>query len=525
MIDHRALWRRAPALLLTLYGCSFAPKQSEPVTVAAVPESYAAARDTAIREPERWWTVFSDSVMERLVDTALAANLDLREAVARVEEVRQRYRIARADLIPTLDLSADVAYSDQPANVGIGGEFGSGAGGAGRSRFDFTTYGASLGFAYEIDFWGRASNDTKAAVSDFLATEEDYRTARLAVISATISTYLEIVDLRRRVALTTLNVELLRERAELTDQRYYRGLVSSFELYTFRSLYRNTQAGLPLLESQLANARSRLSVLLGRYASSLDDILTDDHIPAIVLEPVPPDLPAALLEQRPDVMAAWRRMEASRFRIGARKAQLYPAIRLSGGIGLQSSTVNDLFRVDQYFMNLVGGLFQPIFQGGRLRASVSASEAVFQQRASAYVRSVLTAYSEVESSLENLDNQTERYDFLQRQLTSARGSVDFQLRSLQRGVGTYIEYLDARSNMVAVEANVASAERTLAEGRLAVHRSLGGSWVAEVNLGEELERQYRRFGDDLVPTDGEDNPIDEIRDAERSSDVNGEAGQ
>jgi NodT family efflux transporter outer membrane factor (OMF) lipoprotein len=522
MIMKRIGLRNAALPILLLYGCSFAPKQTEPVTVAAVPVTYESAPDSGSYQPDHWWRVFNDPVMERLVDTALAANLDLREAVARVEEVRQRYRIARADLMPTLDVSGDVAYSDQPANVGIGGEFG--AGGASR-RFDFTTYGASVGFAYEIDFWGRASNDTKAAVSDFLATEEDYRTARLAVVSATIATYLEIVDLRRQVALTTLNVELLQERTELTDRRYYRGLVSSFELYTFRSFYRNTQASLPLIESRLADARGRLSVLLGRYSSSLDDILTDDYVPAIVLDPVPPDLPAALLEQRPDVMASWRRMEAARFRIGARKAQLYPAIRLNARVGLQSSTIDNLFRVDQYFLNLLGGLFQPIFQGGRLRANVSASEAVFQQRASAYVRSVLTAYSEVESSLENLENQKERYDFLLRQQLSARGSVDYQLRSLQRGVGSYIEYLDARTNLVAVETNLASAERTLSEGRLAVHRALGGSWVSDVDLGQELQLQYQRFEQDLVPTDDNDNPIDEVRNVGSGTDQGGEAGQ
>lgn len=487
-------------------GCSFAPKQAQPVVVADIPDDYQSAPDSGAHQPSQWWTVFNDPVLERLVDTALAANLDLREAVARVEEVRQRYRIARADLVPSLAATADASYSSSPANVGIGGEFGIGQ----ITRFDFETYSASLGLSYEVDFWGRANNDTKAAVSDFLATESDYRTARLAVIAATISTYLEIVDLQRRVELTGLNVELLADRADLTDQRYFRGLTSSFELYTFRSLYRNTQAGLPILESQLADAHGRLAVLLGRYVGSLDELLTaETGDPAIVLDPVPTDLPAALLEERPDVMAAWRRMEAARFRIGARKAELYPAIRLNASAGLQSSSVSDLFRVDQYFLNLLGGLTAPLLQGGRLRANASAAEAVFQQRAAAYVRAVLTAYSEVETSLQNLENQKERYAFLQRQRISAQGSVDFQLRSLERGVGSYIEYLDARSNLVAVETNLATAERALAEGRLGVHRALGGSWVVDDDLNDALQQQYRRLGDELVPVENADDGIDE----------------
>jgi multidrug efflux system outer membrane protein len=508
----------AAGLVLSIVaaGCSFAPKQTQPVVVADIPDAYQSAPDSGSYQPQQWWTVFNDPVLDRLVDTALAANLDLREAVARVEEVRQRYRIARADLIPSVTANADAAHSSSPANVGIGGQFG----GSTIDRFEFTTYSASLGLSYEIDFWGRANNDTKAAVSDFLATESDYRTARLAVISATISTYLEIVDLRRRVELTGLNVELLADRADLTDKRYFRGLTSSFELYTFRSLYRNTQAGLPVLESQLADARGRLAVLLGRYVGSLDPILmaqADDMVPDIVLDPVPAQLPAALLEERPDVMAAWRRMEAARFRIGARKAELYPAIRLNASAGLQTSSISNLFRVDQYFLNLLGGLTAPLLQGGRLRANASAAEAVFQQRAAVYVRTVLTAYSEVETSLQNLENQKERYDFLQRQRTSAQGSVDFQLRSMERGVGRYIEYLDARSNLVAVETNLASAERALAEARLGVHRALGGAWVIDGDMDETLVQQYRRLGDDLIPVE---NPDDDLHE----SDVNGSNG-
>ncbi len=518
MMRHESL--AAGLMLSILAGCSFAPKQTQPVVVADIPDEYQSAPDSGAYQPTQWWTVFNDPVLDRLVDTALAANLDLREAVARVEEVRQRYRIARADLVPSVGLNADATHSTSPANVGIGGEFGGGQ----INRFDFTTYSASLGLSYEIDFWGRFNNETKAAVSDFLATESDYRTARLSVISATISTYLEIVDLRRRVALTGLNVELLADRADLTGRRYFRGLTSSFELYTFRSLYRNTQAGLPVLESQLADARGRLAVLLGRYVGSLDPILmaeADDMVPDIVLDPVPTWLPAALLEERPDVMAAWRRMEAARFRIGARKAELYPAIRLNASVGLQTSSISNLFRVDQYFLNLLGGLTAPLLQGGRLRANAGAAEAVFQQRAAVYVRTVLTAFSEVETSLQNLDNQKERYDFLRRQRTSAQGSVDFQLRSLERGVGRYIEYLDARSNLVAVETNLASAERALAEARLGVHRALGGSWVLDDDMNETLQQQYRRLGDDLVPVE---NPDDDLHESDVNG-SNGDAGQ
>ncbi len=500
----RALAAAIPALLAS--ACSFAPEPRSPVTVRDLPEAYleAPAEAAEIRRVERWWTVYNDPVLDRLVDSALAANLDLREAVARVEEVRQRYRIARADLLPSLGLSADATYLSSPSNTGfatqIGDENGGGSDGAEPSaaaalfpdRLSYSTYSAALGFSYELDFWGRASNDTRAAVSDFLASEGDYQTARLAVISETISTYFEMVELRRRVELTRLSVDLLRERAELTDERYYRGLVTTFELYSIQSEYRNTQAALPVLESQLEDAKGRLAILLGRYAGRIEDLLGEEAAPAIVMDPVPPDLPASLLDQRPDVWAAWQRMEAARYRIGARKAQLYPSISLNATAGLQSSGIGDLFRVDQYFLNLVGGLLQPLFQGGRLRAGVGVAEAQFQQRAAAYVRTVITAFKEAETSLQNLEKQKERYQFLRRQQASAQGSVDFQLRSFQRGVGDYLEYLDARRNLANTETNLAAAEHQVAEARLAVHRALGGAWVPEEDSGARLEEEFER---------------------------------
>jgi multidrug efflux system outer membrane protein len=503
----------ALAVSIGLASCSFAPEPRTPTVVVDLPAEYpaevadstgaaAAAANQEVRRPERWWTVFNDPVLEALVDTALAANLDLREAVARVEEVRQRYRIARADLFPSVGLSADATYLSSPTNAGFAGEIGGGEEGEPSlfpDRFKYDTYTAALGFSYEIDFWGRFRNNTKAAVSEFLASEGDYQTARLAVISATISTYLEVVELRRSVDLTTLSVDILEERSQRTNERYFRGLVTTFELYTIQALFRNTQASLPVLESALEEAKGRLAVLLGQYAGSLDEILAGDTAPDIVLDPVPADLTAALLEARPDVWAAWQRMEAARYRIGARKGDMYPAIRLDATVGLQSGDISSLFRPDQYFLNLVGGLTQPLFQGGRLKANLGVAEAQFQAQAANYVRTVLTAYKEVQVSLVNLDKQAERYEFLRRQQISAQGSVDFQTRSFQRGVGDYLAYLDSKQNLTSTQNNLAAAERSLAEARLAVHRSLGGAWVPDADPARSLEEEYERMDEQMFP--------------------------
>jgi multidrug efflux system outer membrane protein len=475
-------------------GCSFAPPPETPAPVAAIPDSFSAAGDHGEYAPVRWWETFGDPTLNAVVDSALVANLDLREAIARVEEFRNRYRIAGAALFPSIGLNAGVTRQSSPANTGIGGQIRGGDAaeipggtppdttdgfGFFGDRFEFTTYSASLDFAYEIDFWGRARNDRSAAVREFLATRADLETARLAVIGAVISTYFEILGLRDEVELSAENVDLLRERAELTDERYRRGLVSSFELYSVRQLYRSAEAALPGLRTLLFDAEGRLAVLVGRYAGDL----TVDGVPGLDQSPIPAYLPVTLLAARPDVMAAGERMEAARHRVGARRAELLPTLSLNGSVGLQASEPQDLFNADQYFLNLIGNLFAPLFQGGRLRANIGVAEAQYQQLAAAYARTVLTAFREVQTALRGLENERQRYASVLERLDDARASVDYQLRRYQRGVGDYVSYLDARTSLVTARTTMVNARRALAEARLTVHRALGGAWVEDAEDG------------------------------------------
>ena len=266
-------------------------------------------------------------------------------------------------------------------------------------RLGITTYSLGVDFAYELDFWGRARNDSRAAAMQYLASESDFRAARIGVLSETITTYFEIVDLRRRSALARETAEVLREGADLAEDRYDRGLATSFELYQARQALSSAQAAIPQLESQLTNAEGRLGVLIGGFRAKLDAILPDSLAPVAPGRAVAAGVPADLLLQRPDVRAAGQRLEAARFAIGARRAELLPSLSLSGTIGLQSADVDGLFRVDQWFRNLIGGLTAPIFQGGRIRNNIALAHASFGQAAAAYGRAVVTAVHEVEGAL------------------------------------------------------------------------------------------------------------------------------
>ncbi len=487
---------------LVLAGCSMTPSMTTPEAERDLPETFApapgdttlpaAAADTARYDAQRWWTAFGDSTLTALVDTALADNLDLTSARARVEELSAQFRIARAPLFPSVNANGQYNYQNQPANTGIGGAIGGGGGGedgsgggtdggdagGGQSipdRFEFATYQATLGLSYELDFWGRVRSQRKAALSQYFATAADLQTARISVISQTISTYFQVASLQRQAALGRQAIDLLEQRLAITQDRYARGLTPSFQLFSVRQSLETARSEQPPLENQLYDARSRLSTLLGRFAGTA--LLPDSIAPSLELSPVPAGLPADLLMQRPDVRAGALRLEAARQQIGAARAEMLPSLSLTGTGGTQSSSLASLVDIDQRFANFAAQLTAPLFQGGRLRANIDAAEARYKQQAAAYENTVLTAFREVKAALVAYDKQRQRLRTVQDQVASARATFQTQRDRYERGIGDVLSLLDAERGLVQAQTRLAVARRAAANARLTLHRALGGTWT------------------------------------------------
>ena len=486
-----SVMRAAPLLLLS--ACSLAPAPSLPEPVAEMPDDFSARLEPGEYEPLEWWTTFRDPVLNAVVDSVLASNFDLAAAVARVQQARARARIARADLFPSVGASGAVNEIDTPTDAGIGAQIqalGLGAPGdtiagfAIPDRIDLTTYSVSADFAYELDFWGRARNDARAAGSQYLASESDFHAARIGILAETIATYFDIVTLRRQTELAGETVDVLLERESLASTSYDRGLIDSWTLSQVRQDLRNTQAGLPQLETGVANAEARLAVLMGGYRDDVEAILPDVLAPQLAADPVPAGIPADLLFQRPDVRAAGQRLDAARYSVGARRAQLLPSLSLSGSIGLASADADELFNAQQWFTNLISNLTAPVFQGGRLRNNLALAYGLFDEAAAAYGRTVVTAVNEVETALTGLDNETRRHAFLASQREEAQATMELQSQRYESGVVGYTDYLDALRTLLNVEAALAAATRDLALARLAVHRALGGAWAPAEALPE-----------------------------------------
>ena len=477
-------------LAFLISACSLAPGRNPPVldSVAELPGEYAGSEAAGSHEPLEWWKTFADPVLDRVIEEVLASNFDLAGAVARVDQARARERIARASVFPLLQPSAGVDDFDSPTNAGIGAqleEVGLGPDALGASGIDIpdrlglTTYHIGAEFAYELDFWGRNRNDGRAAGSERLASESDYLAARMGVLAETVRTYLEIANLRRQQRLAGEIVEIFQHMESLAESRYGRGLTDLSPLRTARRNLRNAQAELPQIEALLADAEGRLWVLLGGFRADLADTLPDSLTPSTALEPIPAGIPADLLVQRPDVSAAGQRLEAARYSVGARRAELLPRLSLSGSIGLQSTESGELFNPDQWFRNLSLNLLGPVFQGARLRGNVALAHARLNEAAAAFGRSVVTAVSEVEAALAGLEASRRRHSLLASLAEEARAEAALQERRYVSGVGDYEAFLTATHTLLGAQSALGAAQRDLGYARLALHRALGGAWTAD----------------------------------------------
>lgn len=465
------------SVALPLSACvSLAPPIEQPEIAADIPETYSAANIDGAYRPTNWWAQFSDPVLNSLVSDALSNNLDIAEAAARVEQASALARIARSAVFPAISATGSTSYSDSPL---AGSAFG-GFGGQTIDRITNETYSLSLGASYELDLFGRVRGDLAAARNDAIAAEYDFRSVQLASAAETISTYFEIVDTRSQIALTVKTAELLSDRAERTNDRYLRGLAESFELYQVRQDLRNTQASLPSLEAALTSANGRLATLVRMYPAPLKQRLDTSLTPRLVFKPVPAGLPSDLLSQRPDVAAAWLRLEAARQRIGARKAERYPTLQLTASLGSQAGEPASVFDIaDTWLLSLGSNLFAPLFDAGRISANIRAARASYDQQAAAYARAVLTAYREVDVAIDDYEERRQRYVLIARQLTEAEASLDLQAGRFEAGVGSYTAYLDALRAVYQVESSLSGAARDVALSRLGIHRALGGDWTAE----------------------------------------------
>ena len=412
--------------------------------------------------PTRWWQLFEDVDLDGLVDRALAQNLTLEIGLNRLEAANATARREGASVYPTLDGSArfDYAFAPEPQ----GGE----------------SFSLSFATSYEIDVWGRLRAGRQAASHDAWARQEDLDAAAISLTADIATTWYQIVEQRGQLALLEEQRLIDESVLELVELRFGLGRVDAQDVIRQRQKIESSRADRLRLQSNIEVQIHRLALLLGESPAEFD--LPDTA--TLIDEPALPvtGIPSELIQQRPDVRAAYRRVLAADRRVAAAIADRFPRLSLSGS--LSTSTSLESVFVD-WIGNLGANLLGPIFDGGRRSAEVDRTRAVAAEALNNYGQTILTALGEVEDALSRDRYQLELIESLELQFELATESLERARDSYQRGGVQFVTVLDALTSQQAVQRSVLSARRDLLHYRIALCRALAGPWDLAEDMAQD----------------------------------------
>ncbi|HEX5129951.1 MAG TPA: efflux transporter outer membrane subunit [Usitatibacter sp.] len=451
-----------PTFLLSvaLAGCAIGPDYERPAveTPAAYKESkdWSPARPADAVAKGKWWEVFGDPVLNGLVEQVSVSNQTLAAAEARYRQASAAVGAARSNLFPS-----------------IGADAGATRAGRGTSSSGNTTYDASLDARWEIDLWGRVRRQVEASRAGEQASEADLENARLSLQAQLASAYfsLRVADAGRELLLE--NIKAFETSYRIAQNRYNAGVAAKVDVVTAEAQLKSVQAQELDLRATRASLEHAIAVLVGEPPSSFSvaPVKFDLRLPEI-----PAGLPSQLLERRPDVAAAERRMAAANERIGIAQAAYFPSLSLTGSGGVTSTALSTLFKSSSLAWSLGAGLGLTLLDFGAREAEVKIARAGYDEAVANYRASVLAAFQDVEDSLATLRWLSEENEVQRDAVRLARESVQLTLNQYKAGTVGYL-------NVVLLQASQLNEERQAVQlvGRqlnatVALIRALGGAW-------------------------------------------------
>jgi outer membrane protein, multidrug efflux system len=445
--------------------------QHAPAAPVEIPDQWSPeAQRSAEEPPQEWWKAFGDPELESLVDRAVAQNLDVAIAIARVAEARGIRDIAGGALYPQVDASAGVSRTQFSRNTPSG---------SARGQRTQSFYAAGFDASWELDLFGANRAGLSAAEANVQAAEENRRDALVTLLGDVARNYVELRGAQRQVLLLGENAEAERGTLELTRSRFQAGLATDLDVARAETLVANTEALIPPLQASAAASIHRLSVLLGESPGALTSALSEPK-PVPVAKGAVADLasgvPADLLRRRPDIRRAERELATAAALTDQATANLYPKITLNGSLGVASTQANNLFDAASTTWSIGASLFAPIFHGGALRAAVHVQDARERQAIDRYRLTVLNAFAEVEDALVSVARERERRQTLITAVSSSRRALDLANDLHLRGLIDFFEVLDAQRSNVLAEVQLASSETALTSDTVALYKALGGGW-------------------------------------------------
>ena len=468
---------RKPELVLllasgvALAGCSLAPAYKvPPVPVAASyqdngPWQQAQPSDQLPRD--RWWQLYHDSQLDQLQQKLLVNNADLAAALAHYQQANAYSMQARAGLFPQISAGANGQRDRESDTKPLRGA---------TSPATYDSYTVSGEIDYELDLWGRVRNTVEAGKDDALAAAADLASAQLSLQAQLADNYIQLRGLDQQIALLQQSIDAYQKALQLTQTLHTGGIVSGLDVARAQTQLSSAKSLWSQTLAQRALIKDAIAVLVGDSASQFT---LATQTAAIRLPSLPPSVPSALLQRRPDIAAAERRTAAANARIGVARAAYFPSLTLSAQGGFQSAAYAGLLAAPNHFWAIGPTLLETIFDGGRRKAGVKAARAATDEAGAQYRSVVLNAFAQVEDNLAQLDHVgvalTDQTDAAH----AAQHSLDLAMDRYKQGAVGYLDVVQAQTIALDAQRSLLDLDTRQLRASVQLIRALGGGWSIE----------------------------------------------
>lgn len=461
---HRSIhgpMRRGLAFLPVLFAlgaCSLRPDLPEPTIDR--PVNWQSTREgTGVWPETTWWKGFGSAELDRLIDQAAAANLDLRAALARVTQAQANARIAGAALFPSIGVDAVAARDTRFTSGGTR---------------NTTNSQAGITAAYEVDLFGRIRSTKDAAVQRVAASRFDREALGLTIHANVALSYFQLLALRERIALAVESLDNARRLLALLDEQRRIGTSSDLEVAQQRVSVAQLTATLPALRQLERETLSTLALLLGRLPQ---DLRIDSHrLSALRTPPVAAGMPSALLLRRPDVRRAEAELCAANLDVVSARAARFPRIQLTADGGVASAALGGLFGPGSFLIGLVGGLAAPIFTGGQLQGQEKLSRARYAELMETYRGATLAAFRDTENALSGSLHHRQQLAATQEARSHARDAYRLAELQYRAGAVDFLTVLDTQRSVISTGDAVVQAQLAQLSSLVELYKALGGGW-------------------------------------------------
>lgn len=461
-------------LSTTLFACHTPVRQHS--DLPEVPTTFSLTPgEMAVPPTQRWWQDFNDPRLNQLQEQLFSANLNLRQALYRLEQLEARQRSSAAGLLPTLNLNANVRREQ---TVGSAGE-------------TQTTAGRiAVAAAYEIDLWQRLKHRATAADLRLLAGEDEVRTLLLSLSATLTEQYFFAIEQQAQITLLQQRYQRNADLVRLIAERYHAGLSTASEYFQAQQNLALMESQIPQFQTALVQAENAIALLLGAAPGAVR--IAEHQLPQ-VRDAVAIGLPADLLHQRPDITAALLELAAADYELAAALADRLPRLDLTANIGRSFSRLSG-GDVSGTVWSLALGLAQPLYDGGRLTAISDQQRALREEKLAASQQVILTAIEEVESALQSEQNSARRSVSLDQLQQINQKNLQLRQENYLRGLSDSLELLRSELAQLEIRSQQLTNQRQWLSHRISLVRALGGHW-----MNDELLQQRQRLAEERQP--------------------------